>query len=83
VTSPATTSPTGSATSPAVETTATGTTPVATLANTGTDLQRDVAIGGTLIAGGWALQHWASRKPNVAENTAGAPGGTEEPGVQD
>jgi hypothetical protein len=43
-------------------TTAAATQPHA-LAFTGLNLQRDTEIGAALIAGGWALQHWASRTP--------------------
>jgi hypothetical protein len=83
VTSPATTSPSGTSLStPAVETAASTTAPATTLANTGTDLQRDVAIGGALVAGGWALQHWASRTPKVAEQAADGPSDAEEPGAR-
>jgi hypothetical protein len=35
--------------------------PVSSLAFTGLNLQRDVEIGAALIAGGWAMQYWASR----------------------
>lgn len=31
------------------------------LAMTGLDIQRDAEIGAALIAGGWAMHHWASR----------------------
>lgn len=44
-------------------TTAAATTPSSSLAYTGLNLQRDTEIGVALIAGGWAMQHWASRKP--------------------
>lgn len=49
-------------------TTAADTGPSGALANTGVDIQRDAEIGAALIAGGWALQHWASRtvKPAAA-----------------
>jgi hypothetical protein len=42
-----------------------GTTP-STLAFTGIDIQRDAEIGAALIAGGWAMHHWASRTPKLA-----------------
>ncbi len=32
-----------------------------TLASTGLDLKSETAAGAALIAGGWALHHWASR----------------------
>jgi hypothetical protein len=42
--------------------------PSGSLANTGIDIQRDAEIGAALIAGGWAMQRWASRalKPAAA-----------------
>ncbi len=42
------------------------------LAYSGLNIQRDVEIGAALVAGGWAMQHWASRTPKPA-----ADGGTE------
>jgi hypothetical protein len=42
------------------------------LATTGMDLQRDAEIGLALVAGGWAMQHWASRPSAAAAD--GAPG---------
>jgi hypothetical protein len=36
------------------------------LAFTGVDIQRDAEIGAALIAGGWAMQHWASRASKPA-----------------
>jgi hypothetical protein len=45
---------------------------ISTLANTGFDLERDAAIGAGLIAGGWALQRWASRRPKLAVDGADA-----------
>ena len=47
-------------------TTAAATGPAKSLAFTGLDIKRDAAIGGALIAGGWAMQHWASRTPKPA-----------------
>jgi hypothetical protein len=35
--------------------------PATSLAYTGLNIQRDAEIGAALIAGGWALHHWASR----------------------
>ena len=61
-TSPSTTGTgtgTGGSTSPA-------TSPASTLAFTGIDIQRDAEIGAALIAGGWAMHHWASRTPKPA-----------------
>jgi hypothetical protein len=31
------------------------------LAFTGLNIQRDAEVGAALVAGGWAMQHWASR----------------------
>ena len=46
----------------AVTTAATTTSsPLGALASTGLNLERDAEIGAALIAGGWAMQHWASR----------------------
>jgi len=36
------------------------------LAYSGLNIQRDVEIGAALVAGGWAMQHWASRTPKPA-----------------
>ena len=47
-------------------TTAAATGPAKSLAFTGLDIKRDAEIGGALIAGGWAMQHWASRTPKAA-----------------
>jgi hypothetical protein len=35
--------------------------PSGTLAFTGLNIQRDASVGAALVAGGWAMQHWASR----------------------
>ena len=35
--------------------------PANSLAFTGLNIQRDAEVGAALIAGGWALHHWASR----------------------
>ncbi|MGO8824900.1 MAG: hypothetical protein ACLQU9_06620 [Acidimicrobiales bacterium] len=48
------------------------TTPTA-LAFTGLDIKRDAEVGAALIAGGWAMQHWASRTPKVAADGAAGP----------
>jgi hypothetical protein len=45
------------------------TSPGSTLAFTGIDIQRDAEIGAALIAGGWAMHHWASRTPKPATET--------------
>jgi hypothetical protein len=42
------------------------TSPGSTLAFSGIDIQRDAEIGAALIAGGWAMHHWASRTPKLA-----------------
>ena len=55
-------------------TTAAATSPAKSLAFTGLDIKRDAEIGGALVAGGWAMQHWASRTPTPA-----ADGPTEAP----
>ena len=47
-------------------TTAADTTPSNSLAFTGLNIQRDAEVGAALIAGGWAMQHWASRTPKPA-----------------
>jgi len=49
----------------AADTTAT-TEPTKSLAFTGLDIQRDAEVGAALVAGGWAMQHWASRAPKPA-----------------
>jgi hypothetical protein len=36
------------------------------LAFTGLNMQRDIEVGAALVAGGWAMQHWASRGPKPA-----------------
>jgi hypothetical protein len=36
------------------------------LAFTGLNIQRDAEVGAALVAGGWAMQHWASRAPKPA-----------------
>lgn len=38
-----------------------GTTKTNTLAFTGLNIQRDAEVGAALLAGGWAIHHWASR----------------------
>jgi hypothetical protein len=47
-------------------TTAAATQPTGPLAYSGVNIQRDVEIGAALVAGGWAMQHWASRTPKPA-----------------
>jgi hypothetical protein len=48
--------------------------PTGTLAFTGVDLERDAEIGAALIAGGWAMHHWASRTPKSADQAKGRTG---------
>jgi hypothetical protein len=40
--------------------------PPNSLAFTGLDIQRDAEVGAAMVAGGWAMQHWASRMPKRA-----------------
>jgi hypothetical protein len=45
-----------------------------TLAFTGLNIQRDAEVGAALLAGGWAMHHWASRTANSARvKDPGAP----------
>jgi hypothetical protein len=46
------------------------------LAFTGIDIERDAEIGAALIAGGWAMHHWASRTPKAAPEGRTARAGT-------
>jgi hypothetical protein len=46
--------------------------PSGTLAFTGLNIQRDASVGAALVAGGWAMQHWASRAH--AQTVAGPAG---------
>jgi hypothetical protein len=48
--------------------------PSGSLAFTGVDLQRDAEIGAALIAGGWAMHYWASRRTKAASEDAGRTG---------
>jgi len=44
------------------------------LAFTGLNIQRDAEVGAALVAGGWAMRHWASRTPKpAAAGPTGAP----------
>jgi hypothetical protein len=47
--------------------------PPSSLAFTGLNIKRDAEVGAALVAGGWAMQHWASRaaKPAVAGPSGG------------
>jgi len=46
-------------------------TPASTLAFTGLNIQRDAEVGAALIAGGWAMHHWASRTSTPVPPTEG------------
>ena len=52
-----------------------GGTPASTLAFTGLNIQRDAEVGAALLAGGWAMHHWASRTsaPIPPTEDSGAP----------
>jgi hypothetical protein len=45
--------------------------PPGSLAFTGLNIQRDAEVGAALVAGGWAMQHWASRAATRAESAGG------------
>ncbi len=49
------------------------------LAFTGLNMQRDAEVGAALVAGGWAMHHWASRtqKPAVAVDGGAEAGSTD------
>jgi hypothetical protein len=55
-----------SANGPENATTAADTGARGTLAFTGLNIQRDAEVGAALVAGGWAMHHWASRTPKPA-----------------
>ena len=57
--------PTTAAATQSGPTTAAATQPTG-LAYSGLNIQRDVEIGAALVAGGWAMHHWASRTPKPA-----------------
>ena len=67
-TSASTTGGTGDGGNP--NTLASTTSPGSSLAFTGVDIKRDAEVGAALVAGGWAMHHWASRKPKLATETA-------------
>ncbi len=48
------------------------------LAFTGLNVQRDAEVGAALVAGGWAMQHWASREAKPAGT---APSGSQQAGA--
>jgi hypothetical protein len=45
--------------------------PSSSLAYTGLNIQRDAEIGAALVAGGWAMHHWASRTPTPQAGSSG------------
>jgi hypothetical protein len=47
--------------------------PSGTLAFTGLNIERDATVGAALVAGGWAMQHWASRAQKPAVSGPGGP----------
>jgi hypothetical protein len=49
------------------------------LAFTGLDIKRDAEVGAAMIAGGWAMHHWASRtpRPNLAVDAQSEAGSTD------
>jgi hypothetical protein len=49
-----------------------GGTPASTLAFTGLNIQRDAEVGAALLAGGWAMHHWASRTSPAIPPTEGS-----------
>jgi hypothetical protein len=49
-----------------------GGSPASTLAFTGLNIQRDAEVGAALIAGGWAMHHWASRTSSPIPPTEGS-----------
>jgi hypothetical protein len=49
-------------TTPSAPTTGTSSGVLSALATTGLDLERDAELGAALVAGGWAMQRWASRQ---------------------
>ena len=51
-----------------------------TLAFTGLNIKRDAEIGAALVAGGWAMHHWASRQPKAATDVAVAAHEARSPG---
>jgi hypothetical protein len=48
-------------------------TPANRLAFTGLNIQLDAELGAALIAGGWAMHHWASRTSTPPTEGPGAP----------
>ena len=59
--------------------TTTAAAPTGTLAFTGLNIQRDATVGAALVAGGWVMQHWASRalKPAVTGPADAQPEGAD------
>ena len=74
VTAAATTSPTTDASAAPATSPQTTSSPATALAYTGLNIQRDAEIGAALVAGGWALHHWASRTSPAPAKDPGAPG---------
>lgn len=60
-------------TTPAKTTAGTGSGVLSALASTGLDLQRDAEVGAALVAGGWAMQRWASRQAPAPQPAPEAP----------
>jgi hypothetical protein len=58
---------------PAAPVTSPAATQSGALAFTGLNLQRDAEIGAALLAGGWAMHHWASRTSAPPAKGPGAP----------
>jgi hypothetical protein len=56
------TGPGASLTTPSEPTAGTSSGVLSALATTGLDLERDAEVGAALVAGGWAMQRWASRQ---------------------
>jgi hypothetical protein len=50
------------------------------LAFTGLNIQRDAEVGAAMVAGGWAMQHWASRTPKPAAAGTSGPAPAEGAG---
>lgn len=65
--------PTTPAKTTAATTAGTGSGVLSALASTGLDLQRDAEVGAALVAGGWAMQRWASRQAPAPQPAPEAP----------
>jgi len=64
------TGPGSSSTTPSTPTAGTSSGVLSALASTGLDLERDAEVGAALVAGGWAMQRWASRQQARTIHTA-------------